>query len=85
MCRDPSAAAQNVAGDGERVGRRADIVAGIMQHQVLDMDELAVDPERGAGIGKMQPLDPARSHDRAGDALVESGQGRGCRRERPQE
>ena len=34
--RDASAAAQHVAGDGQLVGRGADVVAGVVQHQVLD-------------------------------------------------
>ncbi len=35
------------------MGRGADVVAGVVQHQVLEVDELAIDPQRGAGIGKM--------------------------------
>ncbi|WP_411741784.1 hypothetical protein [Sinorhizobium medicae] len=33
--------------------RGADVVAGIVQHEILEVDELAVDPQRGAGIGKV--------------------------------
>ncbi|SEI19721.1 hypothetical protein SAMN05216228_104923 [Rhizobium tibeticum] len=34
--------------------RRADIFRGVVQDEVLEMDELAVDPQRGAGIGEMR-------------------------------
>jgi hypothetical protein len=45
-------------------------VADVVQHQVLELDEFAIDPQRGAGVGKMHAFDPALDHRRAGDALV---------------
>jgi len=53
--------AKNVAGDCQLVGRRANIAGGIVKYKVLEMDQLAVDPQRGAGIGKMGSFDPARA------------------------
>lgn len=35
------------------MGRCADILCGVVKNEVLEMDELAVDPQRGAGIGKV--------------------------------
>lgn len=29
-----------------------------MQHQAVEMHQLALDPQGGAGIGKMMPFDP---------------------------
>lgn len=48
----------------------------IMQDEVLDMDELAIDPQRGAGIGEMHALDPSLTDRGAGNSLVEARQGR---------
>lgn len=41
------------------MGRGANIFCGVMEDEVLEMDELAVDPEGSAGVGKMHPLDKA--------------------------
>ncbi|MDX0567898.1 hypothetical protein GOL81_30720 [Sinorhizobium medicae] len=41
------------------MGWRADVVAGVVKHQVLEMDEFAVDPQRRRGIGEMGSFDPA--------------------------
>lgn len=65
---------QNIAGDGEFVGGGADVFRGVMQHEVLDMDELAVDPERGAGVSEMGAFDKARADRGTGDPLVEARQ-----------
>jgi hypothetical protein len=82
---DPSAGFQDVAGDGQLMGRRADVGAGVMQHQVLEMHEFAVDPQRGAGVGKMRSFDPALTDRRTGDPLVKPGQGRAGVRNRSQQ
>lgn len=41
------------------MGRRTNILRGVVEDQVFEMHKLAIDPERGAGIGKMRPPDPA--------------------------
>ncbi|RVI13870.1 hypothetical protein CN206_07000 [Sinorhizobium meliloti] len=46
-------------------------MAGLVQDEVLEMDELAVDPQRGAGIGKMRAFEEADPDLGTGDALVE--------------
>jgi hypothetical protein len=62
---------------GELVGRGADVHVGVVQDEVLDVDELAHEPKRGGRIGKMLALDGAVADRRAGQALVEPRQGFG--------
>ncbi|QWW71224.1 hypothetical protein KQ933_31225 (plasmid) [Rhizobium sp. WYJ-E13] len=38
------------------------------------MDELAIDPEGGAGVGKILAFNEAGADGRAGDALIETGE-----------
>jgi hypothetical protein len=68
---DASAGAQHVAGDGQFVGRGAGVGAGVVQDEVLEMDQLAIDPKRGAGIGEMRAFNPAGADRRAGDPLID--------------
>lgn len=75
---DAASGFQDVAGDGEFVGRCADIPEGIMQDEVLEMDEFAIDPERGMRLEEMRALEKALADGRAGDALVETDKGDGC-------
>ncbi|MHC2296147.1 hypothetical protein ACVJBD_000353 [Rhizobium mongolense] len=51
--RNASAGFQDVAGDGEFVGRSADVAGGVVEDEVFEMDEFAVDPQRGAGRGSV--------------------------------
>ncbi len=51
--------AQDGMGDGQFVGGRADIEAGVMQDEILEMHEFAVDPQRGDGVGKILTLEKA--------------------------
>jgi hypothetical protein len=46
-------------GASQLVGGRAHVHDGVMKHEVLEMDEFALDPERGGGVGKMRPRDPS--------------------------
>ena len=43
----------------EFVGGRPHVHAGVVKHQVFNVDELAFEQERGAGVGEMGPGDPA--------------------------
>ena len=70
---DPPAGPEDIAGDGQLVGRRADVGAAVVQHQVLEMDEFAVEPQRGASVSKMGAREKAGADGGAGDALVETG------------
>ena len=44
------------------------------EDEVLEMDEFAVDPQRGAGVGEVRSFEEARADRRAGDALVQTRQ-----------
>jgi hypothetical protein len=47
---------------------------GVVEDEVFEMGEFALDPERGAGVGKMRAFDKSLA-DRAGaQALVEPGE-----------
>ena len=49
-----------------------------MEDEVFEMDEFAVDPQRGAGIGELGAFEEARPDGRTGDTFVqtcESGPG----------
>jgi hypothetical protein len=56
------------------MGGRANIFRGVVQDEVLEMDELAVDPQRGAGVGEMGSRDKAGADRRTTDTLVETRQ-----------
>ena len=49
-----------------------DIHAGVMQHQVLEADEFAGEPEAGAGVLEMGPADKARGDRARPYALIEA-------------
>jgi hypothetical protein len=47
---DAPACAQHGMGTGQLVGRRAHVHAGVVQDEVLDLDEFAFEPECGGGV-----------------------------------
>lgn len=83
--RNTPARPHHAAGNGELMGRGANIVAGVMQHEVFEVDQLAIDPERGASVGKTHALKPARPHRRSCDPRVEPRQRDTCVGHRPEE
>jgi hypothetical protein len=46
-----------------------------MEDEVFEVDESAVDPQRGAGVGEVRSLDPACTDRRAGDPLGQTRKG----------
>lgn len=58
------------------MGRRANIVAGVVQEEVLEVDKFAVEAQRSASVGEVHALDPAPADRRADDALVDTYQRR---------
>ena len=74
MARDPPAGAQHVTSDCQLMGRCANIPRGVMEHEVFEMDEFAVDPQRGAGIGELGAFEEANADGRTGDALIKTGE-----------
>jgi len=49
-------------------------MTGIVQDEIFEMDELAVDPEGSAGIGEMASFEETAADLGSGDALVETGE-----------
>jgi hypothetical protein len=45
-----------------------------MQDEVLEMDEFAIDPERGMRVEEMRALEKAPADGRTCDALIETGE-----------
>ncbi len=63
VCRlrsDAPASPRNVADAGDFVGGCANIPRGIMDDEVFEIDEFAVDPQRGASVGEVGSFDPTR-------------------------
>lgn len=56
---------QDVAGDGQFMGRGAAVRAGVVQNQTVEMDQFTIDPQRGAGIGEVRALEEALADRRA--------------------
>jgi len=73
MRSDATARFQDVAGDGQFVGGGADIARGVVEDEVFEMHEFAIDPQRGTGVGEILAFNPALTNWRTGDALVETG------------
>jgi hypothetical protein len=61
-------------GAGQRVGRGADVHFGVVQHEVLEPHELAVERQAGQGVGEMGPRDPAFADGARPETLVEPGE-----------
>lgn len=59
------------------MGRGANVVAGVVQDQILEIDEFAVHPQGGEGVGKMGPFDPRLPNKRA---IRSPGRAAQCRR-----
>ncbi|CUX06971.1 conserved hypothetical protein [Agrobacterium fabacearum S56] len=68
---------QHVAGDGEFVDGGAGIAKRVVEDEVFEMDELAVDPQRGTGITEILPFEEAGTNRRTGDAHIETGERNG--------
>lgn len=56
------------------MGGCANIAGVVVEDEVFEVNKFAVDPQRGAGVGKVRPFDPPLSDRGAGDALVETRQ-----------
>lgn len=68
-------------GAGQFAGRRSDVHARIVQDDVFDMNEFAVNPRAGAGIDEMRPGYPALANGTDAQPLVQPRQSvlGGCR------
>lgn len=58
----------------------ADVHAGVVEHEIVEVDKLAVEPQTGASVGEMSPCGPAVANRALGEPLVEAGERiLGCR------
>jgi len=71
---DAAAGAEDDMGAGELVGGGADVHAGVMENQIFEMDELAVQPQAGRGVGEVGAGDKTGADRAVGEALVEPGE-----------
>jgi hypothetical protein len=69
---DAPAGAQHVAGDGQFVGGCANISGIVVEDEVFEVDEFAVDPEGRAGVSEMGALYPTSPDRRTGNAFVQT-------------
>src|SRR5262249_53934087 len=59
---------------GQFVGRSPDVHAGVVEDEVVEVDERALEPQTGAGVGEVSPGDEAGADRALGKALVEPSQ-----------
>jgi hypothetical protein len=57
------------------MGWGSDVHPGVVQHQILEVDELAREPQTGAGIGEVRPRCPTLLDGAVDEPLVEPGEG----------
>jgi hypothetical protein len=69
-----AAGAQHRLGARHFMRRRPDVHARVMQDEILEHDELAGEPEAGAGVLEMRPADETLSDRARSNALVEPGE-----------
>ncbi len=70
----PAAQPQIVLRAGEFGGGAAHVHAGVMENEVLEGGEFAVEPQAGVGVGKMRPRRPSFPDRAVAEALVEAGE-----------
>jgi hypothetical protein len=66
---------RSTAWAGQLNGRGADVHAGVVEDEVVEVDERALQPQAGAGVAEVGPGDPALLDRAFGEPLVEPGQG----------
>ena len=65
---------QHRVGADQGVGGRADVHAGVVQHEVFEVHQFALEPQGGAAFGKMRPRNPALAHRARPQPFVEAGE-----------
>ena len=61
-------------GAGELVGRGPHVHAGVVENEVVKVDELALQPQTGTGVIEVSPRNPAVADRAFGQPFVEPGQ-----------
>ena len=72
-------------GPREFVGWRALIHPGVVQDEIFEVQQLALEPQAGAGVQKVRAADPPRPDRALAKALVEAREGVLGGRERARE
>ena len=72
---DAAAGAQHGMRPGELMGRGADVHVGVVEHEVVEVDQLAVEPQAGRGVGEVGAGDPTVADRAFGEPFVEAGEG----------
>ena len=58
---DAPARPQHGMGAGQLMGRGADVHAGVVEHEIVEVDQFAFQPQTGAGVGEVGPaIQPSR-------------------------
>ena len=61
-------------GAGELMGRGANVHVGVVEHEVVEVDQFAVEPQAGRGVGEVGAGDKTGADRAFGEPLVEAGQ-----------
>ena len=59
---------------GQLMGRGADVHVGVVEHEVVEVDQFAVEPQAGRGIGEVGARDPPLADRAFGEPLIEAGE-----------
>jgi hypothetical protein len=71
---DAAAGPQDRVGAGELVAGRASVHCGIVEDEVLEIDELSLETQRRKGVCEMPPADEALPHRAFRNSFVEAGE-----------
>ena len=58
----------------EFAGRGVDVPMRVVENQIFERNQVAVEPQAGAAVGKMGPGDPARLDRAAAQPFIETGE-----------
>ena len=71
---DAAAGAEHGLRPDEGAGRRVDVPMRVVEHEIFERNQVAVEPQTGAAVGKMGPGDPAFSDRAAAQPFIEAGE-----------
>src|SRR5258707_7228200 len=60
---------------GQFVGRGANVHVGVVEHEVVEVDQLAVQPQAGSGVAEVAAGDKTGADRAFGEPFVEPGEG----------
>ena len=71
---DAAAGAEHGLRPNECAGRGMDVPMRVVENEVFERNQVAVEPQTGAAVGKMGPGDPALSDRAAAQPFIEAGE-----------